>query len=253
MPKTQAEALAEELSIYAMQFAEPIYFGPPPDKQSDAPINNGTISLILLGTRQVGITNWHVIDEYRKRASENQDLICQISNVRIDPIAQLISESKHFDVAVLDLSNTSAEEIGKGTGMPCQFLAPREWPPAAVSKGDFVLFGGFPGLKRKDPKPGHLDFGSISSGGTKVESIQEDVITCRIQLERCVVNFDEDGLGMGPLPGISGSPVLIHRTISDVSVFDFVGVIFEHSNEWDILRIRPASLLSDNGIIVEHA
>ncbi len=36
---------------------------------------------------------------------------------------------------------------------------------------------------------------------------------------------------------------------SGIIVFDLIGVVFEHSMSWDVLRIRPVTLINSHGYI----
>ncbi len=131
---------------------------------------------------------------------------------------------------------------------PVSFTSLR--PPRMPQRGDFALLGGFPVTKRTELGPRHFEFGAFSSGATLIDSVQTDVITCRIEIERCVISLDRDGKGLEDLPGISGSPVMVERRRdSGIVVFDLIGVVFEHSMNWDVLRIRPLSLINSHGDI----
>ena len=169
----------------------------------------------------------------------------------IDPEKFLISESEELDLAVLNLENIDVSKIRGGTEIPCQFHEPLKWPPDLPKVGEFVLFGGFPKSKRLELAKGHLEFGSLSSGGSEIHSVQMDVITCQIQIDQCIIDFDRDGDGFSELPGISGSPVMIARqTEGGLTVFDLIGVVFEYHSGWDVLRVRPVSLIASDGTIL---
>ena len=213
-------------------------------------LNHGNISLLKMDGRQFGVTNYHVVEHFRQRKAEGEPLFCQIGNVPIDPMVRLHSFSEAMDLAILDLSEVDAASIRGTKDILCQFHEPDVWPPQMPQRGDFALLGGFPVTKRTELGPRHFEFGSFSSGATLIDSVQPDVITCRIEIDKCVISFDRDGKGLEDLPGISGSPVMVARERdSGIIVFDLIGVVFEHSMNWDALRIRPMSLINSHGHI----
>lgn len=242
--------LADEYCKFALQFAAMISFGPKGEAITNATLNNGTITLVRLGGRNMGITNHHVIQQYRERVIAGENLTCQVGNVTIEPLSCLVSECEKTDLAVLDLNGIDPKKIRGSPTMPCQFHEPTEWPPRIPKIGEFVIFGGFPGTKREEAGRRSFVFGTFSSGSSEVISVQPDVLTCTIALEQCVIAFDYDGKGLEGLPGISGAPVLVQRQLeSGFFVFDLVGVVFEYSESFDALRVRPSTLIEENGAI----
>ena len=57
--------LGGELSKYAMKFCTCCFFVNAKDDRSERKVNSGTCTLINYKGKQLGITNFHVIDEYR--------------------------------------------------------------------------------------------------------------------------------------------------------------------------------------------
>lgn len=244
----QQTAIAQQSAKFALHFSAPICFW---SNRGDPMLNHGTVSLLKIGGRKFGITNNHVVKRFRERKAAGESLLCQIGNVPIDLMSRIHSYSERMDLAILDLSEVDAARI-RGTNdiPPCQFHDPDVWPPQMPQRGDWALLGGFPVTKRTELAPGHLVFGSFSSGATLIDSVQPDVITCRIEIDKCVISIDRDGKGLEDLPGISGSPVMVPRQRdSGIIIFDLVGIVFEHNRSWDALRIRPLSLVDSNGHI----
>jgi hypothetical protein len=178
--------LGNELSKVPMIYAAPVYFANPPraDKPELSDIRNGTGSLVAIGGKQFCITNHHVLTAHRARKAEETDVIFQIGNLRLEPEGALVSESRHFDLAVLDLSDWDVEEIGSHGEVPTHFLQTAEWPPALPSKGDFVMFGGYPGYWRQQVGHAEILFDTLSSGATELHDAREDNIVCQLQVEK---------------------------------------------------------------------
>jgi hypothetical protein len=244
-------ALGESLAKFSLQFATALAFTPKEGPLDPTLLNNATVSLVMLGGKPLGITNHHVIDVFRAKSAE-QRMTCQLGNAPIDPLARLISESSRFDLAILDLAGVEPRRIrGAHPEIPCQFHVPRSWPPDPPHVGDFITFGGFPGTKRRHLRGSHVEFGAMCSGASEVISVQTDVITSQIRLDQCVTHFDKDGRGFEGVPGLSGAPSFLPRlTTSRVEVLDFIGVVFEYHDEWDTLRLRPTSLITESGHVV---
>ncbi len=254
-PEEQARirALGDELSKVPMTYATPIYFADPPGFADFPNINNGTGSLIAVGDKQFCITNWHVLDAYRARRCKEPKIIFQAGNLRLDPEDALISESQYYDLAVFDFSRWGAEELGSFGEVPTQFLKIFSWPPDLRTKGDFVMFGGYPGYWREVTGPAEILFDTLSSGSTEVIESNEKRLICQIQIEKCLVHRAEpDREGPGDLSGLSGGPVIREtRSASGIITFEFVGIIYEYGDGFDCLFIRPASLISEDGRIRE--
>jgi hypothetical protein len=243
----QQTAIARQYAKFALQFSAVICFG---EDRGIPMMNHGNISLLKMGGRQFGITNYHVVEGFRQRKAAGKPLFCQIGNVPIDPMDRLHSCSEAVDLAILDLSKVDAAGIRGTRDIPCQFHEPDGWPPRMPQEGDFALLGGFPVTKRTELELRHFEFGSFSSGATLIYSVQPDVITCRIEIDECVISLDRDGKGLEDLPGISGSPVMVAgERDCGIIVFDLIGVVFEHSMSWDVLRIRPMTLINSHGYI----
>lgn len=255
VPKLTAreKQLAEQYARYALMFAAPIFFGLPPELGGMAAgLNNGTVTLLELNGRRFGITASHVIEGFRQRSAEDKQVVCQIGRFNVEPLARLISENKKHDLAVLDLNNIDPRQLGGVGPIKHAFHAPREWPPQPPEADKFVIFGGYPGSRREQHDQDGVMFGTVSSGGSRVNSVQEDVFTFQTEIGQCFISFDLDGRGFTDLPGMSGAPVMIRRqTDEGIDVFDMVGIYFEYHEEWDIHRARPTSLIGADGIIKE--
>ena len=242
--------LADQYARYALIFAAPIFFGLPPEAGGEAAdLNNGTVALLQLNGRRVGVTNSHVIEGLRQRLAQDERVVCQIGQFNVDPIERLISESQRHDLAVLDLHDVDPGVLRSPGGGDRAFHVPGKWPPQPPRVEDFVMFGGFPGSRRAPRGKDGVEFGSVSSGGSRVNSVQEDVFTFQIEIAMCTVSFDLDGRGFRDLPGMSGSPVMTRRQVGGVDVFDMVGIFFEYFEEWDVLRARPTGLINVDGSI----
>ena len=244
--------LADALASFPVMSSAYVLFAPP-QGQSSAPagLNSATVTLVTLNGRQMGLTAQHVIDRYRQRTANGEQLIFYIGNVVLDLDTCLLSESAFLDIAVLDLTRVDPSAVRGTSEIPCTFHTSRSWPGEQVTPGDFVLLAGWPADTRTALAPGRLQFASFSSGGAEVQSVQSDVITCRLEIDECHVVLDRTGRGAPDFPGISGGPMFRSAVLDGgVTVFDLVGIIFEYHKELDVLRARPVSLIGEDGKIV---
>lgn len=239
----------EILSKYPLYYAKALFFGGRPKKGQLSKINNATATLLELPTGMFAITCAHVIDGYRQfLAEQKHDALFQIGDLAFDPIAQLASEHKEIDLAVIRLTNQQAKQIATGNEIGSRFVKPTKWPPAPVKKGDVITFGGFPGALRERKEFDEFVFGTFSAAGIFVSAAREVEFVCQFERDYWIASFSEAGkdpLALRQLGGLSGAPVFADRGLH----LEFAGIVYEFSGEFDIMRIRPATLLGGDGQI----
>ncbi len=239
-----ANPFFDEISKYAVRFATPVFFGESPYSSYAASLSNGTASLLRLQNRFLGVTCHHVLDGYR-RFKAAQDTFFQLGPVRMDPQKHLISEDRNRDLAVVDLTPF----VGKvGDLTEANFVQPTTWPPRDVSKNDVLCLAGFPGIWRLQKDLGHLRFYSFSSGTGKVLSVRDDEIVTTVQIQECISQIN-DGKVWGSLGGLSGGPVFAWRK-TPILVAELVGFIYEYQESFDLMLVRAARVMRDDGTLV---
>lgn len=242
--------LSREMVKFSLGFCNACYFGDANEKEGK--INNGTMSLVKFKGERFGITNFHVIEEYRARLKNEPNIKLYIGNMPIELENTLFDEDKDLDLCILYLDDYNENEFGSDGDIPTHFFEIDDFTADGVSEGDFVLFGGYPGVWRSRPKSNHLIFDSLSSGGTEVTEVTSRSIRCELALEKCVVTLDQhhhefpENLG-----GISGGPVFLNKILpSGISVFKIIGFIYEHIVDYDSILVRPISFINDKFHIV---
>jgi hypothetical protein len=242
-----AGPLGEKLAKYPLLFSKAAFFGERPAKHKSTYVRNGTVTLVDFGTGPIAITCAHVISDYRKLLKTNERALFQLGNVEFDPLSQLIAEDKRLDLATIRLTPTQAKAITREGEIGACFFQPVSWPPPSLSEGDFIAFGGFPGRWRERRAFDKLVFPSFSSGACRVASVAEDRFACQFERDYWVTAFDIDKReDLEDLGGLSGGPAFIHRGL----YWDFAGVIYEFSNDYDIMLLRPAHLFNPDGSII---
>jgi hypothetical protein len=244
-----AGPLGQEMSKFPLRFATAAFFGDRPKKGRLQKVNNGTVTLLNLDGRRIALTCSHVLEGYRKiYGTPNTNF--QIGDLELNPLDRIIDESSDLDLVTLDLEGLSLREFSNDEGIGTHFFDPVRWPPDRIKQGDFVAFGGFPGLWRQNLSWRELLFDSWSSGATEVTSVSEDHFVCQFEREFWVASLNLhglEGLELRKLGGLSGSPVFIHRSI----YWELVGVVYEFSESFDLMYARPTSLLRKDGTFAE--
>jgi hypothetical protein len=206
-------------------------------------LNNGTATLLELESKKLAITCSHVIEKYRAHWMSNRRAIFQIGTVKLNPIAQILSDSPEADLATILLSNDQAEKL---TDSGMQFFVPVSWPPAPVTDKDWIAVGGYPAVWRDRVAWDTLEFKGYSIGATPVTTVRETQIGCRFERDRWVWNSKLDGL-VDPLDlgGMSGGPAFVLRSLH----WELAGVVFEFNPNLDVLFLRPAHMIERNGLV----
>ncbi|WNZ56561.1 hypothetical protein QT397_04125 [Microbulbifer sp. MKSA007] len=238
--------LSNELVKFSLQFCTACYFGSPSDKE--VKVNNGTVTLIEYKNVKYGITNFHVIEAFRQRLEEEPELELYIGNALINLEGLVRDEDEKLDLCILNLDDYDEEEFRSNGNIPTTFYPIQELSKINVSKGDFILFGGYPGVWRERPEVNHLIFDSLSTGSMEVSEVTERNIRCEFSLEGCHITLSEHHNSIpNNFGGLSGGPVFLNRTLpSGINIFEFVGIIYEYMELSNSIMIRPSSFIDEN-------
>lgn len=226
---------------------------------------NGTISLIRLGGRNLGVTCAHVIRAFEDKLVDNQATVMQLNKVLINPQERLIDIHDGLDLAVLDLSSLNLSERAGQWDIGTDFFHPPCWPPREVRIGDRLTILGFPGILKfyQEPK---LWFITSSLGAVRVVDISDT---------RYVIQFDPKELTFtkGQIDhefpkvfgGMSGGPAFLLDDLVDldrICYWEFVGVVAEQpelvlgdteqSEPDQILMIRKSRFIKESGMIEQE-
>ena len=248
-----AGPLGKEMTKFPLLFATAVSFKDLTGVNSVHTVNNGTVTLVDLGSGQMAITCSHVLVEYRKRLKDNDNFVFRIGNTVLNPLEYLIDESPELDLATIDLSEINIKEISLGKEIGTSFFRPEAWPPDDVNEGDFISFGGFPGKWKEQVSSGDLMFDSFSSGATEISSINDEYFICQFEREYWVESLDiKNGKELHELGGLSGGPVFLIRDNNGITYYEFVGIIYQFSTDYDLLYIRKAKFINKDGSILQN-
>jgi hypothetical protein len=244
--KRAAGAWGEKMSKFPLLFAKAAFYGSRPTPKKPADVNNGTVTLVDLGNGPMAVTCQHVIEHYRSRLKTEGNLVFQIGNVEIDPLAQLIDANRRIDIATIRLSAEQAKAVTSEGEIGSCIFKPKAWPSPMPKKDEYVCFGGFPGTLRTAVAFDELDFPSWSSGGSRISSVSELQFASAFEREYWVSSFGkEHHMELQALGGMSGGPALVHRGL----YWDFVGIVTQHHENYDAIFFVLADRIRADGTI----
>ena len=260
--RVEAVRSGAALSDLALKHAVPIYIADHSKKPSDPRagsitgkglINGGnaTGTLVEMGERRFCVTNKHVLDSYRERKIEEPNVTFQIGSFQPNLDTDVVSVSSVYDLAVIDLSTVPLERIVIPSDVSVSFGQIDRSVVTNISAGNFILFGGFPGVLRDVSGSRSVRFNTLASGGSEVHDAREHEIVCLLELDKCHIEA-ADGIPLDPtdLAGLSGAPIVAESPGNGGDArFSIAGFIFEIYDSSGAVYARPATLISDDGII----
>jgi hypothetical protein len=236
--------LGDAMSSFPLRFAKAVFFGYGPGLQHQAKMRSATVSLLDLGHGPLAVTCHHVMEEYRAQVDNGQSRLFQIGNCRLDPLPQLILNDASRDVAVIALTAAQARLITGDGEIGSSFFEPATWPPEPVREGEFVAFGGFPGGWRSSDGVDTMTFSSFSHGASRVTVVRDTYFVSQFEREYWVNSFrTPDAPDLRRFGGLSGGPAFVLRGLH----YDFVGLMYESSEDYDLLYFRHASVIDESG------
>lgn len=238
------------VSAFPLNFVAPIVFGQLGKNIACPVIRNGTALLIKFNDQPMAITCAHVVEAYCAMLSGYSDIRFKLGNLEFNPLSNIIgiSNSTDLDLVTINLKNEATDLIFEASEIKNGFYEPPKWPPNEVELEDLVSLGGFPGLLRIDDVYSGINARSFSIGGCRVTAKSEKYFVLQIdreQLKQTIGVSDADEIRK--FGGISGCPVFILRKHH----FELAGIVYQAPDEFDLIRVRPASFLNENGTIVK--
>lgn len=222
-------------------------------------VNNGTLTLFNSPNGIIGITCWHVINDYLIRVEKEKNLIFQIGENIVRPENILIDYNQELDLATLRLSKEMLPRIrGKSDPtMGSQYISTIYQNDIKV--GDTIILGGLPGKWVESPQQGFMRFETFSIGSYKVKSASLNHYACQLDdfndwpvqettfKHRPVKELLHPG-------GLSGGPVFVEVTSeAGLMHLELAGIIYEGSFPMQstslVLLIRPAKFIQIDGTI----
>jgi hypothetical protein len=208
-------------------------------------LHNGTVSFVDTGIHKLAITADHVVAQYMEDRSKDPNVTCQFGLSTVEIGDRIIARDSRQDLATIDVS----EVLVGGTG--ASFHAPREWPPSAVSVGDVVLCGGYPGSQRIERKvSANLPFQWFVGRATSASAHN---VSLHLDFENMHTPVGDSAVLNRVIGGMSGGPIF-RFVSSPIEYLEQVGVIYQLHEGLELVVARPTLLIrSDGSILPEHA
>lgn len=229
------------LRAYVMTLCAPIWW----EQGKQTVVNSGTMCVVQTDKQLFGITNAHVLKIYEKHKAEKSDIFCQLGSAPFDPTANRLSYSEHWDLATFTIPRVTLRNFNH------KVLVQRQWPPAAISVVETVVYGGYPEERRSVPpgaNPQTVTSEFVSFLGRPHNCTTED-ISFQIEHNKMtwLPNVENPLEADANLSGISGGPCF--RLIPAEERIELAGFIYE--GRWDVGLIfaRQADLISATGEI----
>lgn len=246
--RVAAGHLGQQMAKFPLRFAKAAVFGRRPFRDSLPDVRNGTVALIDFGRGPIAITCSHVLEGYREWLKKDGEAMFQIGNLEINPLENIIDEDEKLDLATIKLDQAGLQKIVGREEIGSSSFRPVSWPPKDVKEGEYILFGGYPGLWKSHFSGTEIVFDSFSSGASAVTSVGPDYMICQFEREYWTYGFNlRNPEDLHDLGGLSGSPVFILRDLH----FEFVGIVYQFSQKFDLMYIRPSKFVREDGTISE--
>ena len=141
-------------------------------------LRNGTVFFLDAGQGPFAVTASHVYQGYLEAKDKYPQAICQLWNMRFDPVARLIAHQcdpqSEPDIATFHITSDEIRRLGKVilTGQQTS------WPPLPPKEGTGAFFAGFPGQDREQFVPNEVNFG-VLQGFLLATSVTDRTIVYR--------------------------------------------------------------------------
>jgi hypothetical protein len=178
--------------------------------------------ILQFGNRFICVTANHVLQAYLDAKEENPNLICQLSNGRVQPEQSIIAQSTELDIATFSLSPLRVPTFN-GNTINCT----GGWPPPTVEVGEAMSIVGYPENMRRELGPGHMEFAAWGALGIADAVTDREIVTTYDPTREIAPDWAPGGmppLGFN-LSGCSGGPVILHKVVNGIHRFFPVGLI----------------------------
>jgi hypothetical protein len=219
---------AEAASIKLMELIRPyvgMLFFAPYDHLTPQTIRfNGTVTFVNTGNAKIVVTNAHVYRRFRELKVEEASLRMFITRSVQDQLLELREEyliadgGRTVDLAVFSFPNPDqVDSIGKA------YFAAAPWPASRVPVGTPAVILGFQGAHRQADKTALRINLTVMCDKVSASS-QRHLILVDEECARTVVKINQSLGDLGPLGGMSGSPVF---TVDKDAYANLVGFLYE--------------------------
>jgi hypothetical protein len=247
--KLQESGYLSQLRQFAMARCAPFFWSMQEPGKPPALLHNGTICYVRTGQRDIGITANHVYQglpySYLTEFVTMPSVEAQFGGSTIYPETRFIDATNPLDVATF-----SVPEVFVHAGYK-SLHSPSGWPPMPLTKGEWVIYGGYPGTLR-EPGTGQIVW-PFQSFIWRANDVTEQNIVLRPDFPNLVWPGHEEERINENLGGISGGPVfrVIEKLADEKRVYlELVGIIYQYQPAYDLLLARHIRhVLADGSLL----
>lgn len=231
---------SREMTALVQSYVRPILFGDLPISSDEPSLKGGTVTFVKTSKRSFGITNYHVVQGFRKAITSNRRVHCQLDELFLNINDRVIDEDHKLDIAILEISESESEIRSIGAIPFC----PSVWPPKEPKVGDLVIIVGYPGQLRT------LDYSTqvtVPHIGfiMPITSVSDTKISIQFERQHWITDKGcSDPAAMSNYGGISGSGVFAIRLTAEL-----VGIEFEYNEAFGILSCSRTDFIQNDGNI----
>lgn len=212
-------------------------FGP----LGEAILHNGTVTFVNTGIATLAISANHVYERYLQDKANIPHTKCQFGGVTVEPERYVVSVNAALDIVTFELPSV----LVAGSGATVH-NAPK-WPPDRLQQSELVIFGDYPGHRRTE-REGALDTDFVVFI-SRVTQSSDDHVSVYLNIPESHWPRGESVGERPDLGGASGGPVFRYRT-EPIEMMEFAGVIYESSQEYELVFARHASHISSEGAVI---
>jgi len=196
----------------------------------------------------LGITAGHVADSIDKFCDGSAGHGCQVGGAELDP-GRLIARHPILDLATFRLSTTFITTAGLHAA-----ASVNQWPPLPPIDGEKVLFGGYPGLYRKEnEEPREYDV-TFAHFGVSVNSVHEDHFSIGPLGIAGAFSLGGDRNRIPPqvdLGGLSGGGVFRAIEGGLIARPELLGIVYEGYQQFEVVLAHPLTSMRPDGTFLQ--
>ena len=235
---------------YLIQFQEwtksycaPVFFRDDSDQ-----LRNGSMTFVNTGQEVLGITAGHVADRVKECCDGRPGHGCQVGGAELDH-GRLIARHPILDLATFRLSATFVITAGLHGA-----ASVTHWPPLPPVDGEKLLFGGYPGIYRKENEAaGQYDV-TFAHFGVSASSVHEDrfAIGPLGIAEAFSLGGDRDRIPpQVDLGGMSGGGVFRVIESGLIARPEVLGIVYGGYQPFEVVLAHPLSVMKQDGTFIE--
>ena len=228
---------------WTKSYCAPVFFRDDSDR-----LRNGSMTFVNTGQEVLGITAGHVADIIKEFCDGSPGHGCQVGGAELDP-GRLIARHPILDLATFRLSGTFVTTAGLHAA-----ASVTHWPPLAPVDGEKLLFGGYPGIYRKENEAAREYDVAFVHFGVSASSVHEDYFAIGPLgiAEAFSLGGDRDRIPpQVDLGGLSGGGVFRVIESGLIARPELLGIVYQGHQQFEVVFAHPLSSIMRDGTFLE--